>query len=403
MIASAIVVTVFLTFYFAADSKCLINFHGHLEGWTIKAFLELLALKNAIAQCVVGFLIIEPARLLQNTLIEDVLKQGLFHKKLGFANLLIAMALVALVAIGFFFGEVESAISWAMTGTVAAGFVVPYLVHVYFSAEEIEALASESTEDDERQAELGVDHDLWELNGKVEPLLFMAISFFMIGISRMLMEHIYVLSLRREDIGVGFLHAFKSFELGGIIAAGIILIFFRRYVSPPGLIIGSAVLQVIAQANMLNFSEDVTKETLLLITMILTALAEGCFLMSICTHIHEEYGTKNWGQIFAYMITSGAAGIAAFDGCVVFLLRQIFGTQEQQAAGQSGIFQDVIIQQKDFTTYDSWLYLMFFATLAASVLNLGIVLLSSYAHRTKFQDHSKHHQQANPIEMQVIF
>ena len=47
---------------------------------------------------------------------------------------------------------------------------------------------------------------------------------------------------------------------------------------------------------------------------------------------------------------------------------------------------------------------MFLATLAASVVNLGIAILGSYAHGTKAHDHSKHHQtQANAIEMQVIF
>lgn len=147
--ASAVVGTVLLTFYLAADSRCLINFHGHLDGWTFDSFLELLALKNAIAHCVVGFLIIEPKQLLQNTSVDDVLTQGILHKKLGLANLLIAMALTALISIGYFFGEVESAISWAMTGTIAAGFIVPYIVHFYFNAEEIEALASEKTHDDE--------------------------------------------------------------------------------------------------------------------------------------------------------------------------------------------------------------------------------------------------------------
>ena len=136
--------------------------------------------------------------------------------------------------------------------------------------------------------------------------------------------------------------------------------------------------------------------------MILTAFAEGSFLLTLITHLHEEYGAKNWGQIYGYMLSSGAAAIAIFDGTLIYFLRETFG--DEPNAPQQGInirISEVLLKPKDFTSYDGWLYLMFAATLAASVVGLFFAFLSLWYH----QNHERHHHcsQHEETEMQIVF
>ena len=62
-------------------------------------------------------------------------------------------------------------------------------------------------------------------------------TFVVIGISRMICENAFVLSLGKEEIGLQLMQAFKASELVGVCLAGLILIFFRAYIAPATLLI----------------------------------------------------------------------------------------------------------------------------------------------------------------------
>jgi len=135
-----------------------------------------------------------------------------------------------------------------------------------------------------------VDYELWEVKGRGEFWCYAAVTFLLLGVSRMICENSFILSNAHADLGFQLLHSFKAFQLVGVIFVGLLLILFRRYFSPSGMIIFLSFLMCAAQANMLNPTDDVKIETLLIITSILTAVTEGGYLTALCCYIHEEYG-----------------------------------------------------------------------------------------------------------------
>lgn len=181
-------------------------------------------------------------------------------------------------------------------------------------------MASYNHEVDEEQAELGVDFHLWELKDRVEPWLFAMVTFIIVGLARMMHENVYILCLGKQELGISLLHAFKVSELLGAMMAGLVLTFFRATISPGKMIIIAAFIQVVAQANMLNPDrEDLKTETLLKITTSLAAISEGSYLVSFASYVHEEYGQKQWGVIFGYILTAGAMGYLAIDEGVLIV------------------------------------------------------------------------------------
>lgn len=202
-----------------------------------------------------------------------------------------ALAFTTLVVISYYFGDFNRELSIAITVIVVAGFAIPYMVYHSFDEQSISQLASSPSEFEEEQAEMAVDHDFWELKDRVEPWLYAFVTFVVFGISRMLSENAFVLSLGKQDEGRQLVRAFRSAELVGVCLTGLVLIFFRQFIQPSVLMIIQVFILVAAQLSMLNPDrESLSIETLLLLTTVLSALAEGGYLVTLCCYLHEQYG-----------------------------------------------------------------------------------------------------------------
>lgn len=292
----------------------MIGFEGQLQEWNWSSYLGMLSLQNAIGQLVSYFLIIENSDNYDYLSLKEIIRRGVLFKNLGLLNLLTAIAFTALVILSFFFKDFAKELSVAMTIILAAGFAIPYLIYYNMNEQQIENVAEFHGEFEEEQAELGVDHDFWELKDRTEPWLYAVTTFVVFGISRMICENAFLLSLGREAIGLQLVQAFKASELVGVCLAGLVLIFFRAYVTPAAMLILQAFVLLASQANMLNPDrESLQVPTMLLVTTCLAAVAEGGYLISLCCYIHEEYGQKQFGTILGYIMSAGALGLLAFD------------------------------------------------------------------------------------------
>lgn len=249
VVASAVIGTVLFTFYLGADSRSEVTSE---DGWTFEGYMKLLAVENFIAQVVNGFLIIEPSTETQFLSISEVVRKGVFFKNLGLVNILIALAFTSLVLIDYYFLSFQKELGWAMTCCILAGFAIPYLIYHVFNEQSVTTVFEFHSQQDEEQAELGVDLEPWELKDRWEPWLFALVAFFTIGISRMMCENSFILSLGKTEVGLAMFMIWKASELVGVMVIGLVLIFFRSSISPAGMMIMTSSLMLVAQANMLN-------------------------------------------------------------------------------------------------------------------------------------------------------
>ena len=143
------------------------------------------------------FLIIEPASNLDWLSLKEIIRKGVLFRNLGIAHALIAIAFTLLVVIHYYVISMDRELGWAMATTIIIGFCIPYLVYYNFDEQSLESLANNHDDQDERQAELGIDHYMWELKDKTEPWLLSITCFFIIGLSHMLQENVFIFALSR--------------------------------------------------------------------------------------------------------------------------------------------------------------------------------------------------------------
>ena len=137
---------------------------------------------------------------------------------------------------------------------------------------------------------------------------------------------------------------------------------------------------------------SITVPTLLLITTSLAAVAEGGYILTLCCYIHEEFGQKQWGSILGYILSAGALGLLAFDEGVLLATLRTFG---QPGKKQMDAYGEQSVGMGMFTSYGSWVYVLFLATFLASFISLIFAVLG-YCYTT---DHKQHRK---PKERQTI-
>jgi hypothetical protein len=92
----------------------------------------------------------------------------------------------------------------------------------------------------------GIDYQLWEVKGRGEFWFYVLLTFLLVGVSRVIQENTFILSIGQMDRGIELLHSFKAFQLVGVMLVGLTLIFFRWAISPSGMIIFMAFLMCAA-------------------------------------------------------------------------------------------------------------------------------------------------------------
>ena len=83
----------------------MINYRDQFDDWSFASFTEMLAIKNAVAQLLNFFLIIEPLQSFEFLQIKEIIRKGVFCRNLGFLQVLIAFGYTALIAIALYFGQ----------------------------------------------------------------------------------------------------------------------------------------------------------------------------------------------------------------------------------------------------------------------------------------------------------
>jgi len=136
---------------------------------------------------------------------------------------------------------------------------------------------------------------------------------------------------------------------------------------------------------MLNPTNDVKIETLLIITSILTAVTEGGYVTSLCCYIHEEYGQAEFGRILGYILTFGAVGLLAFDEGGIYLLLVSFG----HTGGKDILEKNIIDSYGHFETYGYWNHVLFLITLVASGIAFIFACLGHYYTESHIKDEEK--------------
>lgn len=317
VVATHVTNTVLFVFYLGADSKTLINWHGNLEGWTFSTFLEALAFKNAVIQLINFFLIVEPTE--KNGLMSarETVRNGSFFRKVGLMHYLIAFAYMSLTVIACVFGYHSEGLGWAVAMCGVTNFAIPIILSKFFDEQTIEEIAKDIPEEDFAQSDFGIDFELKEIISHKAVWFYMILTFIIVGNSRMINEQAATLALNKEDFGLQLMRYYQSFEIVGCVFFGFILIFFRKHISPGGLMVVISILLVISQANMLNPTGDVPVSTLVLITTILSAVTSGGYFVALGSYVHEEYGQEFWGQIYGFLLTAGCAGLVVYDNAMV--------------------------------------------------------------------------------------
>lgn len=133
---------------------------------------------------------------------------------------------------------------------------------------------------------------------------------------------------------------------------------------------------------MLNPTDDVKIETLLIITTILTAVTEGGYLTSLFCYIHEEYGQIEFGMISGFILSAGALGFLVFDQGVIYLLLVIFG----QTSGKEILEKNIINSYGHFESYGYWIHVLFLITLIASGIGFIIACLGYWYTKEQVKD-----------------
>lgn len=82
-----------------------------------------------------------------------------------------------------------------MTLSLGVGFGIPYVFFYLFNEQQLEAIAENSREHDEQQAEKGVDYELWEVRGRGEYWFYLLVTFLIVGVSQMLYENSFILTI----------------------------------------------------------------------------------------------------------------------------------------------------------------------------------------------------------------
>jgi hypothetical protein len=133
---------------------------------------------------------------------------------------------------------------------------------------------------------------------------------------------------------------------------------------------------------MLNPTGDVKIETLLIITTILTAVAEGGYLTSLFCYIHEEYGQTEFGMISGFVLSAGALGLLAFDQGAIYVLLVAFG----QTGGKEILEKNIIDSYGHFESYGYWIHVLFLITLIASGIGLITACLGYWYTKEQVKD-----------------
>jgi hypothetical protein len=130
--------------------------------------------------------------------------------------------------------------------SLGVGFAIPYIFFHLFTEQQLEAIAENTRNHDEESADKGIDYQLWEVRGRREFWFYVLLTFLLVGVSRVIQENTFILSIGQMDRGIELLHSFKAFQLVGVMLVGLTLIFFRWAISPSGMIIFMAFLMCAA-------------------------------------------------------------------------------------------------------------------------------------------------------------
>ena len=93
---------------------------------------------------------------------------------------------------------------------------------------------------------------------------------------------------------------------------GSLLTFFRASVRPTQVIVLMTLLGAVGMLAMV-YPSSITFADPMLIAVASASFAEGGMLVALCSFVHEEYGTEEFGILFGTMFSFGAAGLFAFD------------------------------------------------------------------------------------------
>lgn len=75
------------------------------------------------------FLIVSPDIDVKFLSLREIIRSGVFFKKVGLCHLVIAFAYMLLIVISYFFGYDSEGLSWAVSVMAGVNFAVPYIFH----------------------------------------------------------------------------------------------------------------------------------------------------------------------------------------------------------------------------------------------------------------------------------
>ena len=75
------------------------------------------------------FLIVSPDIDVKFLSLREIIRTGVFFRKVGLCHLVIALAYMLLIVISYFFGYDSEGLSWAVTVMAGVNFAVPYIFY----------------------------------------------------------------------------------------------------------------------------------------------------------------------------------------------------------------------------------------------------------------------------------
>jgi hypothetical protein len=183
-----------------------------------------------------------------------------------------------------------------------------------------------------------------------------------IGVSRMYDENAETLGMHDDKRQEMIEQAYGIYEVIGAFSIGSLLTLFRSKVRPSLAIVFCVLIGGLGQLPMISPASWTLTDPMHF-AVATAAFAEGGMLVSLTSHVHEEYGTAKFGLLFGTMLSFGAVGLYSMDEIFFPSIFQWFSTENALGV-------------KYFKQYGEWNHFLFSCIAGAYGVCLILAIIS---------------------------